>query len=131
MNQLINAALESRWKTIHQGLCLVTPDNAKGSQFYIEAVNASNIVIKTDGGTLITIKRNAFEETLRYLLEHKHTDQNRCPIGANKNNLNAGPLCIVARNTDGTMIISYLLPILAEMNLVGIDGNRPNKTWLV
>lgn len=133
MDQLINAALDSRWHTIQPGLNLSTPDNATGSPFSITAVNNAGVKITTDGGTSITITRNAFMETLRYLLRNLHTNQNRCQIGSNNDINQAGPLCLVARNANGVniMIISYLLPVLAHMNLVATDGGRPNTTWLV
>ena len=133
MNQLINAALDSRWHTIQHGLNLSTPDNATGSPFSIAVVNNADVVITTGGGTSITITRNAFVETLRYLVINQHTDQSRCTIGSNKDINRAGPLCLVARNANGVniMIISYLLPVLAHMNLVATDGGRPNTTWLV
>lgn len=133
MDQLINASLDARWPTIQPGLNLSTPDNASGSPFSITAVNSTEVEITTDGGTPITITRNAFLEALRYLLGNQHTDQNRCQIGSNKDINQAGPLCLVARNANGVniMIINYLLPILAHMNLVATDGNRPNTAWLV
>lgn len=28
------------------------------------------------------------------------------------------------------MIINYLLPLLAQMGLVDINGSRPNTSWL-
>ncbi len=133
MDQLINAALESRWHAMEQGLNLSTPDKARGSPFSITAVNNDRIVIMTDGGNPINITRNAFIETLKYLLINQHTDQNPCQIGSNKDINQAGPLCRVARNANDSniMIINYLLPILAHMKLVTTDGGRPNQTWLV
>ncbi|MGD7033624.1 hypothetical protein [Methylotuvimicrobium buryatense] len=133
MNQLINAALDSRWNMIFIGLNLSTSDTASGSPFSVTSVSNADVEITTvGGGTPITINRQAFVETLRYLLPNQHTEQNRCPIGSNKDINLAGPLCVTARNANGTnvMIINYLLPLLTHMNLVNTDGSRPNTIWL-
>jgi hypothetical protein len=132
LNNLINAALDHCWGRLHAGDNFVTPDNIKGSLFSIEAIDNNLVVITTIGGNPININRQAFIAVIRYLIDNLHSNHNPCAIGSNKAIENAGPLCVTARNANGsdTMIINYLLPLLSGMGLVNIDGNRPNRTWL-
>jgi hypothetical protein len=133
LNNLINAALDNSWEKLHTGDNFVTPDNIKGSPFSIEAIDNNSVVITTNGGAPININRQAFIAVVRYLIDNLHSEQNPCAIGSNKTIEDAGPLCVTARNANesSTMIINYLLPLLSSMGLVNIDGNRPNKTWLI
>ena len=133
LNNLINAALGNCWGNLHTNDTFVTPDKALGSPFSIESIDNNSVVIKTDGNTKIDINRQAFIAVVRYLIENKHSVQKPCAIGSNKTIGDAGPLCVTARNANGQniMIINYLLPLLSRMGLVDIDGNRPNKTWLI
>lgn len=133
MNQLINAALDDRWNTLQADLVLVTPDKSTGSQFSIRSINNGAVEILTSGGTVISINRQAFVSALDYLARNQHVANKPCPIGSNKDIEQAGPLCVAARDANGTnvMIINYLLPLLSHMDLVGINGNRPNTTWLL
>jgi len=133
LNQLINAALDQRWSVLQIGLGLVTPDIASGSRFSLTSVNNNSVEITTNGGTSITINRQAFFAALDYLVQNQHTANNPCQIGSNMNIGQAGPLCVATRNANGVniMISSYTIPLLAAMNLVDIDGNRPNTTWLI
>jgi hypothetical protein len=115
------------------GADLTTPDDSSGKNFSISSINNDTVEIKTSGGTKIKINRPAFVGVLRYLLENNHILQNPCSVGSNKDISKAGPLCRVARNANGVniMIINYLLPLLAEMGLVAIDGTNPNSTWVL
>jgi len=132
LNQLINAALDQCWGILQINLNLVTPDNTFGSQFSITSVSNTSVEITTSGGTPITIYRAAFFAALEYLAQNQHTANNPCQIGCNININQAGPLCVATRNANGVniMISSYIIPLLAAMNLVDINGNRPNTTWL-
>lgn len=132
MKQIINAALDNRWGILQSGMALTTPDNAMGSPFSIGEITGIAVEVITNGGTAININRQAFEAVLEYLAVNGHTATNACQIGSDKSIGLAGPLCVAARNANGSnvMIISYLLPLLARMGLVGIDGSRPNTSWL-
>lgn len=132
MKSLVEAALTERWARIESGRGLRTPDNTTGKSFNVSSVAPSEIKIQTQGGADIAIKFEAFAATLLYLVEHGHDQRNRCNIASDKDVTKAGPLCRTAREANGVnvMIITYTLPILAEMGLVEIDGSRPNRTWL-
>ena len=112
---------------------LITPDASSGSNFSISSINNDTVEIKTSGGTKIEIHRAAFVGGLRYLLENNHTLEAPCPVGSNKDISKAGPLCCIARNSNGVniMIINYLLPLLVKMDLVAIDSKRPNSVWVI
>jgi len=133
LNQLISAALDNRWHTLEVGLELTTPDNTSGSPFSIGLINHDMVEILTNGGTSIEINRQAFISALEYLACNQHLENNPCRIGSNKDIQQAGPLCVAVRNANGVnvMIINYLLSLLSRMNLVEINGNRPNTTWLL
>lgn len=103
-----------------------------GSSFTIGTTTSNTVEIITNGGTSININRQAFEAVLEYLVANQHTATNPCQINSNKDINKAGPLCVSSRNANGTnvMIINYLLPLLAQMGLVSVDGSRPNTSWL-
>lgn len=132
MLALVDAALSNRWQTLPADEVLKTPDARVGSRFTVTAISSAAISIETDGGTPIVLHREAFAEVLWYLLDHGHYVGNPCPIGSDKDIEAAGPLCVAARQANGgnVMVIPYILPILARMGLVEIDGNRPNTSWL-
>lgn len=131
MNSAGSDLLSSRWSILQQGQTFNTP--SKGKSFEISSVTPDKITIKTQGGTQIDFRRRAFLATLNFLSENKHIASNKVKIGSNKDIAKAGPLCIAARNANGpnVMVITYILPILSQIGLVGIDDNLPNRTWLI
>jgi hypothetical protein len=123
--------LSGRWDTLQQGQALSTPSKSKS--FEIASITPEKIIIKTEGNTEIPLARAALLAALAYLREYKHTASNKIEIGSNKVYALAGPLCKAIRDANGVsrMVSTYVIPILAEMNLVGIDNGRPNRTWLI
>jgi hypothetical protein len=52
-----------------------------------------------------------------------------CRIGAGISG--PGPLDEATRiHSGGTMVIPYIVPILAATGIVGLSGERPNRVWL-
>jgi len=131
MNPAGSDLLSSRWSILQQGQTLHTPSKEKS--FEISSIAPDKITIKTQGGTEIEIRRRAFLATLSFLSENNHIASSKVKIGSNKDITKAGPLCIAARNANGpnVMVITYIIPILSKIGLVGIDDNRPNRTWLI
>jgi len=131
MNPENSDPLASRWHTLQQGKSLNTPTKRK--TFEISSITPSEVTITTQGGTNITIKRQAFLAVVKFLTENKHNSSNKVEIASNKVRAKAGPLCLAARAGNGstTMVITYILPILADIGLVGIDSNIPTRTWLI
>lgn len=136
MRAIVNAALEQQWSTISSDTALDTP--SERSSFIIDEATHDAVRITTNGGTSMSIRRAAFEAVLLYLLEHGHHSTGRpCEIRSNQTYESAGPLCRAARdanqpNSGGTMVITYVLPILKAMGLVEIDHeSRPGTTWAI
>lgn len=125
------ALLSGRWATIKQGKVLSTPSKRK--TFEIVSITPENITIKTEGETEININRAAFMAAIDYLQQHNHFTANKVRIGSNKVYEYASHLCRAIRDANGAniMISTYVIPILAEMGLVGIDCSCPNRTWII
>ena len=131
MNALLNAALSSIWGRIINLTNLRTPDNAVGRNYTIRSVTQDFVEIQTEDGSTLRIQRAAFIETMRYLIANQHTENNTCEIRSNQDREQAGPLCRAARDVNGgTRVINYIVPILAAFEILRVDGNRPNTTWL-
>lgn len=103
---------------------------AERSTFNVVETNQDGLTIRTSGGSPVPVTKDAFESALAYLLSHAHFDHTRpCEIRSNKDYEMAGPLCRSTREPKGTMTITYILPILEAMGLVGIDPSIPSSTW--
>jgi len=125
--------IDSIWTKISTpGTQLFTPDEIKGAEFTITESNSTQIKIKTYSGSPIIIDRESFHAALHFLLSNGYTSSSKaCEIGSS--NDNPGELDRVTRKT-GLRVINYILPILAEAGVVGIDGMRNSKhpkntTW--
>ena len=112
------------------GECYITPDEKKGARFKIVESDEFTVSIKTTGGSNVQIRRDSFIAALFFLLQEGHMSKERgCLIGASIGK--PGSLDTATRvHSGGTMVISYILPILAETGIVGIDGKSPNVTWI-
>lgn len=131
MPTLIDAALSSVWGQISvAGATYRTPDITNGSPFTVTGADMNSTTITTSGGNRIKISREQFHEAIRYLVANGHLgNDHTCEIRANLDD--PGPLDSATRSLgNGTMVISYILPMLASTGIVGIDGNRPNTTWI-
>lgn len=90
------------------------------SSFTVTEVRQDKIVISFESDNSLSVDREYVEGALRYLLANGHHAGNPCEIRSNKNYDDAGPLCRAARKTGPSqMNITYVLPILKEMGLVG------------
>jgi hypothetical protein len=124
------ATIRIVWGHLSVGQEYQTPDNRRGADFWIAQLTADRIRIRPQG---IAVHREAFLATLHYLFENEHLEGNRCDIRSNNDPAAglAGPLCRAARRRNTNVrCINYVLPILSEAGFVGIDGRRPNRTWL-
>jgi len=116
------------------GTQLFTPDEIKGAEFTITETNSTQIKIQTVGGSPIIIDKESFHAALHFLLSNGYTSpSNACEIGSS--NDNPGELDLVSRKAS-LRVINYILPILAEAGVVGIDGMRnsehpKNTTWAI
>jgi len=132
---IAKTAIDGIWNSI-SAACQASLDTpARQSRFTVREVKQDGITILTSGETTLYIARQAFEGALRYLLSHGHDAQSMCPIGSNVNYDDAGPLCRAARTApNGQMNITYVLPVLEKMGLVGIEprsGKIASATWFI
>jgi len=132
---IAKAALDGIWNNIMaacQGAELLTP--AERSWFKVAEVTQERIVITTKFEGSLYIGKEHFEGALHYLLAHGHHDEAPCEIRSNKSYDDAGPLCRAARKPHGgQMNITYVLPILKQMGLVGIDpaASPVSTAWYI
>jgi hypothetical protein len=130
---IAKAALDGIWKDIGT-VCkgeLNTP--AEQSTFTVAEVQQDRIVITLNSGNPMNVGREAFEGALRYLLEHGHHHGAQCQIRSAQRYEDAGPLCQAARTDKGTRASTYVLPILKQMGLVGIDPDASpvSTAWYI
>jgi len=106
-----------------------TPDLYKGKDFYIDEKSNQRIKIVPQN---ISITKSSFLAALHYLFKNQHHFKNPCEIRSSNSRAESGPLCIASRDKNANVrCINYILPILQNFQIVGIDPVRPNKTWLL
>ena len=107
-----------------------TPDDERGSDFRVEKSDETSIGIRTSGESTISIQRDSFVGAIRFLLEGEYlSSEKACLIGANIGEPRS--LDAATRNhSAGTMVISYILPILEATGIACVSGDRPNKAWI-
>jgi hypothetical protein len=120
------------WPELASGQKFRTPDKRRGVDFQVASIAPEHMRIRTIGSTFVPIHRQAFENAIHYLKTSNHYSDNPCAIRSNNDRELAGPLCVASRDGNHNVrCINYILPILESFRIVGIDGKRPNKTWLV
>jgi len=116
-------ALDGVWNhiaTVCHGVELNTP--ADKSTFVVTEVRPDGIAITFKSKeSIMNIGKAAFEGALRYLLEHGHHAGAPCEIRSSSSYVDAGPLCRASRTEKEPRNSTYVLPILKEMGLVGIE----------
>lgn len=123
--------LDNLWNQLNAHAAYNTPDNIRQTEFTIQAINQNpdSITISPQN---ITISKQAFLAALSHLTGNHHTQGNPCQIRSSNTPKKAGPLCQAARKVNNNVrCINYILPILAAAGIVGINGKRPNTTWLM
>ena len=140
MKTLSQTLIDAIWQDIpcvemessHSEEMFKTPDDSKGSPFRVVGKNDNEVTIQTGGGATLKIDKESFRRVLEYLIRHNHVSRVQfCEIGASRDN--PGPLDLTSRipqSKSSTLVIIYILPILARAGVLTIDGGRPNKVWL-
>lgn len=132
---IAKTALDGVWNnidTVCRGVELKTPSDQ--SSFTVAEVQQDKIVITLGSKSDMSIDKVAFEGALRYLLEHGHHEGAKCEIRSADRYEDAGPLCQAARGASRTRASTYVLPILKQMGLVGIDPRAPgtvSTAWYI
>lgn len=130
MCDLCRIRIDKIWKKLATDQRFNTP--SERANFYINNIAHNRVIIITENNTRINIQKEAFAATLNYLISNGHNIENPCEIRSNNDPQLAGPLCTAARQENNNIrCINYILPILAQYQMVGIDGTRPNKTWFL
>jgi hypothetical protein len=120
--------VQTKWRELLVGQQFRTPDNLNGEPFHISNIDPTAIRIEPQA---IGIAREAFIDTIHHLQQNGYFTGNPCAIGSSNTPAQSGPLCTASRQAnDNVRCINYILPILADWGKVGIDGTRPNRTWL-
>ncbi|WP_332726497.1 hypothetical protein [Pseudomonas sp. ESBL9] len=131
MTQLAAQTVSSLWPTLGELGPLRTP--SQRSSFAVESVTPERVKVQA-GKTGVVIRKVAFEAALEYLHANDHHAGNPCVIGADNDHEKAGPLCKAARQLPsgkyGQRNITYVLPILQRLGVVGINPNSPTCVWL-
>jgi len=132
MEALLDTALNAAWLKICEPRKLSTPDKTAGKSFSVVSSDQNSVEIMTNGDSKILIQRAAILAALRYLIQHQHNQNNPCEIRSDQNLEKAGELCkITSEKNSGTLVITYIVPMLASAGLANFSGDRPNKVWLV
>ena len=117
------------WNNLLPNQIFRTPDTQKGVDFYLERIENDQLTINPQN---TSISKAAFAVTLHYLRANRHDEHNPCEIRSSNDPASAGPLCLTARGANNNIrCINYILPILAQHHIVGINPRRPNTTWLL
>jgi len=129
MCEICQETIDRIWPDLKLGRRYKTPDLYKGKDFYVEERSGQRIKISPQN---IYITKESFLAALHYLVQNEHNFGNQCEIRSSNSRREAGPLCIASRDKNSNVrCINYILPILQNSQIVGIDPVRPNKTWLI
>jgi len=131
MTQLAAQTVSSVWAKLGELGTLRTP--SRRSEFDVDSVTLDRVKVAV-GDTTLMIPKAAFEAVLDYLHVNGHHAGNPCVIESNNDHKKAGPLCKVSRKlptgTFGPRNITYVLPILERLGIVGINQKLPTAVWL-
>jgi hypothetical protein len=107
-----------------------TPDQQSGADFKVVGSDEFTIHTQTKNGSKVCLKRESFIAAVSFLLQNGHIScESACQIGARIDDPSL--LDNATRvHSGGTMVISYILPMLSKIGIIGINGGRPNSTWI-
>ncbi|WP_166363097.1 hypothetical protein [Pseudomonas akapageensis] len=131
MKQLAALTVSSLWPMMGELGPLRTP--SQRFSFAVESVTPERVKVQA-GQTGLVILKVAFEAALEYLHANDHHAGNPCVIESDNDHEEAGPLCKASRQLPsgryGQRNITYVLPILEQLGVVGISPKRPTSVWL-
>lgn len=131
MTQLAVQTVSSLWPMMGELGPLRTP--SQRSSFGVESVTPERVKVAV-GKSGLVISKAAFEAALEYLHANDHHAGNPCVIESDNDHEKSGPLCKAARllpsGAYGQRNITYVLPILEKLGVVGISPKRPTCVWL-
>ena len=109
----------------------LTPDFTQGSIFTAEETGSNFYAIRTESGlSRLSIDLERVQAAYQFLLDNNVGPNNPIEIRSSDDPDTAGPLCRATRQGPHRTI-NYILPILADMGVVGLNGQtQPNTVWL-
>lgn len=132
MKQLAAQTISSLWPMMGELGPLRTP--SQSASFDVEGVTPERVKVAV-GKTGLVVPKAAFEAALEYLHANDHHVDNPCVIESANDHEKAGPLCKATRllpsGAYGQRNITYVLPILEQLGVVGISPKRPTSVWLM
>ncbi|WP_202758913.1 hypothetical protein [Delftia acidovorans] len=131
MRELSNNDFNDFWEGIAQDKPLRTPDKGRTASFTVTRRNATGLEVRTNKGNTVRIRREAFCAVLRHLAQDHHGLERPCVVASSYDVPGFLGFAAKQANDNAAVVISYILPILQDAGIVGIDGNRPNRTWLL
>lgn len=131
MTQPASLTVSRLWPMLGELKPLKTP--SQSASFVVEAVMPERVKVSA-GKTGLVIPKTAFEAALEYLHTNEHYAGRPCVIGSANAPESAGPLCKAARllpsGAYGQRNITYIVAILEQLGVVGINAKRPTSVWL-
>jgi len=119
------------WDGIAQDKPLKTPDKGRTASFTVIRRSDSSLEVRTHKGNTVRIRREAFGAVLRHLAQEHHGAERPCIVASSQHRPGFLGFAAKQANDNAAVVITYILPILQDAGLVEIDGNRPNRTWLL
>lgn len=128
---LSNNDFNAFWDGIAQDKPLKTPDKGRTASFTVIRRSDSSLEVRTHKGNTVRIRREAFGAVLRHLAQEHHGAERPCIVASSQHRPGFLGFAAKQANDNAAVVITYILPILQDAGLVEIDGNRPNRTWLL
>lgn len=128
---LSNSDFNAFWDGIAQDKPLKTPDKGRTASFTVIRRSDSGLEVRTHKGNTVRIRREAFGAVLRHLAQEHHGAERPCIVASSQHRPGFLGFAAKQANDNAAVVITYILPILQDAGLVEIDGNRPNRTWLL
>jgi hypothetical protein len=116
---------------ISVGNQFLTPDFHRGRVFTVAEIGPTSYFVRTQSEqTLLEINFDNVRIAYQFLLDSTVGPNNPIAIRSSDDPDNSGPLCLATRQGP-RRVINYILPVLADMGLVGLNGQtQPNTVWL-
>jgi hypothetical protein len=107
-----------------RGQTLRTPSRRK--PFTVSRIGHERVTVTTSSGNEVHIPVTGIQAVLDYLAQHGHSRQRPCPIKSSNRVDDAGPLCLAAREGKSQRKITYVLPLLERLGMIGYDDSAPS-----
>lgn len=104
-----------------QGRTLHTASHRK--PFTVSRIGNERVTVTTSGGSEVRIPLTGIQAVLDYLVQHGHSRQRPCPVESSNRIKDAGPLCLAAREGKSQRKITYVLPLLERLGMIGYDDS--------